>query len=350
MKMKLSEIVLGKHQGKDIYQFILENNKGMIVKIMNYGATITSIQVPGDNAKLVSIACGFDKLEGYLSDEYRRNAPYFGCTVGRYCSQIKNSRFSLDGKTYELAKNCGENNLHGGLTGFDKKVWSAKTVESEEEICVTFSLFSEDMEEGFPGNVEASVRIKLNNNNEITIDYRANTDKTTPLSMTNHTYFNLNGFTNDITGHEVFVFSGKRLELDDSGAATGEIVDLTNAADDLRNGKIIEDVHKEMGTGFEHFYVIKDDCTELQHAATVKDPGSGRKLEVETTEPCLLFYSGKYTSDELKRENEDKYGKYRGFCCETHRFPNGPNIPGSPGSFTKQGELFVSQTIFRIYP
>jgi aldose 1-epimerase len=105
-----------------------------------------------------------------------------------------------------------------------------------------------------------------------------------------------------------------------------------------------------MGTGFEHFYVIKDNCTELQHAATVIDPGSGRKLEVETTEPCMLFYSGKYTSDELKRENGDKYGKYRGFCCETHRFPNGPNIPGSPGSFTKQGELFVSQTIFRIYP
>jgi aldose 1-epimerase len=348
--MKLNEIVFGKHQGQVIHQFILENKKGMIVKIMNYGATITSIQVPGDNGKLVSIACGFDKFEDYLSDEYRRNAPYFGCTVGRYCSQIKNARFSLEGKIYELATNCGANNLHGGLTGFDKKVWSAKTVESEEEIGVAFSLFSEDMEEGFPGNVEASVRIKLNNHNEITMDYRANTDKTTPLSMTNHTYFNLTGFTNDITGHKVSGFSAKRLELDDSGAATGEILDLENAADDLRNGKIIGDVHNAMGTGFEHFYVIKDNCTELQHAATVIDPGSGRKLEVETTEPCMLFYSGKYTSDELKRENGDKYGKYRGFCCETHRFPNGPNIPGSPGSFTKQGELFVSQTIFRIYP
>lgn len=347
--MKTDKILFGKHQGHDIYQFILENDNGMVIKLMNYGATITSIRVPGKEGKLVSIACGFDAFEDYFSEAYVNNAPYFGCTVGRYCSQIKNASFILDGMRYKLAKNCGENNLHGGVTGFDKKVWDDEIIDSER-VGVAFSLLSEDMEEGFPGKVKASVRITLNNNNEIILDYRATTDKTTPLSMTNHTYFNLSGFEEDITRHKVSIFSGQRLELDDSGAATGKIIGLKGAADDLRKGKIIGDVHHALGTGFEHFYVLKDDCTELIHAAEIIDPASGRKLEVETTEPCMLFYTGKYTSDDLKRENGEQYGKYRGFCCETHRFPNGPNIPGSPGTFTKPGELFESRTIFRIYP
>ena len=204
------------------------------------------------------------------------------------------------------------------------------------------------MEEGFPGNVEASVMIALNNNNEIIMDYRATSDKPTPLSLTNHTYFNLSGFNSDITGHDVSVFSGRRLELDDSGAATGKIINVEDAADDLRGSKNIGYVHNALGTGFEHFYVLKDNCTGLYRAAEITDPSSGRKLEVETTEPCMLFYTGKYTSDELKRETGDRYGKHRGFCCETHRFPNGPNIPDSPGTFTNPGELFESRTIFRL--
>lgn len=347
--MKNQKSHFGTYQGEQIELFQLENDNGMIVKIMNYGATITSISIPSDDkSKRTELACGFDNFEAYFAKEYQENSPYFGCTVGRYCSQIKDAKFAIDGKEYQLAKNCGENNLHGGTVGFDKKVWQAESINTTDAVAVQLKLKSADMEEGFPGNVVATVRFTLTNKNEIRINYSATTDKTTPLSLTNHTYFNLSGFKSDITKHKVSVLTGKRLETDETGAATGLILDLDEAADDLRKGEIVADVHKAMETGFEHFFVFEDEKFELQKVAEVVDPESGRKLEVETTEPCMLFYTGMYTSDELKRENGDQFGKYRGFCCETHRYQNGPNIVGSPKTLTKAGELFESQTVFRL--
>ena len=345
--MNVEENVFGNHSGQDIYQYTLKNQKGMIVKIMNFGVCITSIQVPGPDGLPVSVACGFDRFEDYLSEEYRSNSPYFGCTVGRYCSQIKDASFVLEGQKYELAANCGENNLHGGNVGFDKKIWDAQPFGSENEAGVTFTSSSPHMEEGFPGKVEARVRITLNNENEIEFDYHASTDLTTPLSMTNHTYFNLSGFRKDVNGHKVSVFAQKKLELDDTGAATGNLLNLENAPDDLRDGKNVGMTHKAMGTGFEHFFIFDGISASLRKVAEITDPESGRKLEVESTEPCMLFYTGMYTSDNLQRHGEEKYGKYRGLCCETHRYPNGPNIDGSPGSYTIAGEDFSSQTVFR---
>lgn len=254
----------------------------------------------------------------------------------------------MDGVTYKLADNCGANNLHGGIFGFDKKVWAGTELKTNEGVGVKFSLQSKDMEEGFPGNVEASVSFVLNDKNEILISYQAISDKDTPLSMTNHSYFNLTGFKDDITGHLVNVFTSKKLALDDTGAATGVIVDVGNEVDDLRAGKIVGDVQEQLGTGFEHFWVFDEYAEEMMPVAEVTDPESGRVLQVESTEPCMLFYSGMYTSDELKRENGDAFGKYRAFCCETHRYPNGPNLEGSPGSITKANEPFSSQTLFRI--
>lgn len=346
--MKLSKSKFGSFEDQDIFLYELSNSNGMVVKIMNYGATITSIQVPGSDGKPVTINCGFDKFEAYFAKEYLENAPYFGCTVGRYCSQIKDSAFTMDGVIYKLADNCGANNLHGGTIGFDKKVWAGEELKTNDGVGVKFSLLSKDMEEGFPGNVEASVSFILNENNEILISYDAVPDKDTPLSMTNHTYFNLNGFQDDITGHLVNVFTSKKLALDDTGAATGVIVDVENDVDDLRAGKIVGDVHEQLGAGFEHFWVFDEYGKEWIPVAEVTDPESGRVLQVESTEPCMLFYSGMYTSDELKRENGDAFGKYRAFCCETHRYPNGPNLEGSPGSITKANEPFRSQTLFRI--
>ena len=315
---------------------------------MNYGATITSIQVPGTDSFPVSLACGFDNFEGYFSKTYKDNSPYFGCTVGRYCSQIKNLGFELNGEYFRLANNCGANSLHGGAVGFDKRVWAGEVLEPSAGVGVKFSLHSEDMEEGFPGNVEASVMFVLNEANEILMEYNAASDKDTPLSMTNHTYFNLSGFKNDILSHSVSVFSSKKLELDETGAATGVIVDVEDRMDDLRSGEIIRDVHARLGTGFEHFWVFDEFGDKLLPIAEVTDMESGRVLQVESTEPCMLFYTGMYTSDELARENGDAFGKYRAFCCETHRYPNGPNINGSPGSITKANEPFKSKTVFRI--
>lgn len=343
--MSITKQNFGTYQSKEISLFTLKNKNGMQVKIMDFGATITSITIPEKDGNPVSMACGFDKFEDYFSEEYKANSPYFGCTVGRYCSQIKDSKFTLDGTEYQLAKNCGENNLHGGTVGFDKRIWEAKAMESENAIL--FSLLSKDMEEGFPGNVEAHVRMKLTDDNEIVLEYEASTDKATPFSMTNHSYWNLSGFQDNVEGFSVKVNSNKLMTADETGAATG-INDISNTVNDLREGRIVKDVHEGNGDGFEHFYIFDNDQEKLNPVAEVEDKTSGRKLEVFSTEPCMLFYTAKYMSDELKRNENEKYGKYRAFACETHRWQNGPNLPESKGTFLRPDEKFASTTIFKL--
>lgn len=333
----------GTHQDKEVLLFKLKNNNGMEVLLTNYGATVTSIKTPNRDGIIENIACGFDTLDGYFSSEYTKNAPYFGGTIGRYCSQIKGASFTLDGQVYSLAKNCGENNLHGGNIGFDKRLWEATPTTNG----VLMTLTSHDLEEGFPGNVAVSVLFTLTDDNELCIDYTATPDQDTPLSMTNHTYFNLDAFANTVENHQVTVHTTKRQVMDDTGAGTGEVLDIQGAVDDLSLGKQIGDVHKAMNDGFEHFYVFDNPDFTLQEVAHIS-ADSGRSLRVFTTEPCMLLYTGKYTSDNITRENGEQYGKYRGLCCETHRYQNGPNITASPKSITKAGEQFQSKTIFKL--
>lgn len=340
--MKIQSSLFGNIQDQQVDLYTLENNNGMTVKISTYGATVTSIQTPDKDGTVEEITCGFDTLESYFSEAYKNNSPYFGGTVGRYCSQIKDAKFSLNGEAYELASNCGPNNLHGGAVGFDKKIWEAKTIENGVE----FSLYSKDLEEGFPGNVEVTVTYTLSDANELKIDYSATPDKDTPLAMTNHTYFNLNGFKSNVECHTAKVNASKKQVWDETGAATGENVSVEGKADDLREPKRIGDVHDAIGDGFEHFYVLDEPNFDLKEFAEVACPKSGRSLTVSTTEVGMLLYTGKYTSDDLKRENGLQYGKYRGFCCEAHRFPNGPNID-APKAITKAGEEFTSTTVFK---
>lgn len=346
--MKSTRELFGKHNNQDVHLYTLENDNGMVVKIMDFGATITSVTIPDSDGNPVSIACGFDTFDEYFSDVYKANAPYFGCTVGRYCSQIKDAKFSLNGKDYQLAANCGDNNLHGGAIGFDKKIWNVNTFDLGGKAGLEFSLLSKDMEEGFPGNVGVVLTIELSDKNEIIFNYYAKPDQDTPFSMTNHSYFNLSGFKQSVEDFEVSVLTNKRLAGDDTGACTGEIIDVTDSADDLREGRIIKDFHEANGDGFEHFYIFDNEKEKLQKVAEVKDNASKRSLEVFSTEPCMLFYTAKYMSDELQRSANEKYGKYRAFACETHRWPNGPNIANSPKSIIKAGEEFKSTTIFKI--
>ncbi|TNJ44698.1 galactose mutarotase [Tamlana fucoidanivorans] len=341
--MAITKTHFGTLNDQEIDLFTLKNENGVEIKITNYGATITSILVPNKNGDIQNIACGFDTLEGYFEKEYVENAPYFGGTIGRYCSQIKDAKFSLNGKVYQLEKNCGDNNLHGGAVGFDKRIWTAEVLENG----VKMSLKSNNLEEGFPGNVDVIVVFSLTSDNTLKIDYNAIPDQDTPLSLTNHTYFNLDAFSNTVESHIAQVNTSKRHAMDDTGAATGEILSIENEVDDLRTGKIIGDVHEAMGDGFEHFYVFDNPEFKVQEVAKIKSDASGRSLIVYSSEPCMLLYTGKYTSDALKRENGEQYGKYRGFCCETHRYQNGPNIEDSPKSITKAGESFESTTIFK---
>ncbi|WP_075602119.1 aldose epimerase family protein [Saccharicrinis aurantiacus] len=346
--MQSTKQQFGKYNNQDVSLFVLENDNGMIVKIMDLGATITQITIPGKGIEPVSIACGFNSVDGYLSDAYKNNSPYFGCTVGRYCSQIKDAKFSLNEEEYKLNANCGDNNLHGGTVGFDKQFWAAEEVATKDKVGVQFKLKSPHFSEGFPGNVEAEVTIFLSNDNEIIINYAATTDQTTPLSMTNHTYWNLSGFEKTVESSMVQVNTNKLLALDETGAVTGEVKDVSNTIEDLREAKVVSDVHSALGDGFEHFYVFDKYGVDLNKAAEVTEPSPERKLEVYTTEPCMLFYTGKYTSDELKRDENEKYGKYRGFACETHRWPNGPNLENAPQSFTSPDEVFKSTTVFKL--
>ncbi|MDX1284930.1 MAG: aldose epimerase family protein [Draconibacterium sp.] len=327
--------------------FTLKNDNGVEVKIMNYGATITSIQIPDKDGVKTEIACGFDTLESYFSEAYKANSPYFGGTVGRYCSQIKDAKFTLNGVDYKLAQNAGNNNLHGGIKGFDKKIWSAGPFKENGSVGVSMNLLSKDMEEGFPGNVKVKVNFTLTKDNALKIEYYATTDADTPFTITNHTYFNLTGFSNTVEGHSVQLFSDKKQVWDETGAATGAKTSLAGEPDDLRSAQEIGHVHKAMGGGFEHFYLFEEKGFKLDKVAEIHEPISGRSLEISTSEPGMLLYTGKYTSDALKRENGLQYGKYRGFCCETHRYPNGPNIPNSPKSILKKGENYESTTIFK---
>ncbi len=344
--VKVVKEKFGEFEGKEVSLFTMTNENGMSVKVMNYGATITSIKVPV-SGQLREIVCGFDTFGGYFSDEYVANSPYFGCTVGRYCSQIKDAKFSLNGEDFQLAANAGNNNLHGGVKGFDKKLWVGTIAPSKYGDVIKMNMHSPDLEEGFPGNVDVAVTFILAEDNSLNIQYSGATDRETPLSMTNHTYFNLSGFINNIESHTVQINSKERLATDETGAATGEVLNLNGQPDDLRFRRKIKDVHTEMGDGFEHFYIFDNEDEELQPLASVHNHFRDLELQVRSNEPCMLFYTGKYTSDNLKRENGHQYGKYRAFCFETHRYQNGPNISGSPKTTTKPGERFNSETQFK---
>ncbi|TRX59976.1 galactose mutarotase [Fulvivirga sp. M361] len=345
--MQIKKRHFGTYQDQNIDQYILTNNQGMRVKIITYGATITSMTIPGERGDL-DLVCGFDTLEGYFSAAYSKNAPYFGCTVGRYASRIKDGKFSLNGIDYTLAVNDGSNHLHGGVKGFDKKVWRAEVMQDREEPRVVMFLSSPHLEEGYPGNVEVEVSFGLNHKNELSIRYSAVTDQATPLSLTNHTYFNLSGFKHTIENHKAIIFSDKHLAPDQTNVPVGAVENLSGSPADLSGGKLLKSAFEGLETGFEHYFLFDKKWGERTKAAMFTDTDTGRTLEIETTEPGMLFYSGYFTSDELRRESGPQYGKYRGFCCETHRYPNGPNIKNAPGSITGPGEKYTSETIYRL--
>ncbi|MGM8362075.1 aldose epimerase family protein [Flavobacterium sp. ARAG 55.4] len=336
------------YNNKAIELFTLTNDNGMTVKIMNYGATITSITIPTGDGKREELVCGFEKFDNYFSENYTSNAPYFGSIVGRYSSQIKDAKFNLNGKEYKLAANCGNNNLHGGNIGFDKKIWEAEAIGSNEAAVVKMSLLSNHLEEGFPGNVVVQVWFSLNNANELSIKYQANSDADTPLSLTNHTYFNLSGFADSIENHSVQIKASKKLAMDETGAATGEIINLDGQVDDLRKPQLIKEIHNKMHDGFEHYYIFDKNNFELEKVAEINCNENGRKLEISSSEPGMLFYTGKYTSDTIVRETGEQYGKFRAFCCETHRYPNGINMTEAPRCITNAGDTFESETIYKL--
>ncbi len=327
--------------GESVTKYALQNAAGMEVHVMDYGATVTSILLPNADGTKDNIVCGFNSVESYFTEQYLANAPFFGSTVGRYCSTIKGAQYG----DIKLTVNCGDDNLHGGTVGFDKRMWSLKSTTSTS---ITFSLVSEDGDQGYPGEVEAEVTMTLSNDNTLTFSYKATSTKRTAFAMTNHTYYNLSAFRESIEGHTIQVDSTIRIPLNSDGTYESAQVSVAGKADDLTSAKVIGDVHSALGDGFEHYFLYPGGLQKsARKVGEFAYPAMGRKVEFSTTEHGGLFYTGKYTSDELQRESGEQFGKYRGLCIETHRIPNGPNLAGSPDVMLEPGETFESETSFK---
>lgn len=351
--MSITQQSFGQVDGQTVSLFTLTNANGVVAKITNYGGIVTSLLVPDRSGKSADIVCGFNTLEGYFSEAYRKNSPYFGCLVGRYVGWIKDGVFAMaegsgeEPRRYQLTRNAGTGHIHGGAKGFDKRVWGAKTSEQAGEAVLTLTLRSIDGEEGYPGNVDVDVEYRLTAKNELAIRYRARTDRTTPFTMTNHTYFNLGAFAGNVLDHEVQILSDRYLAADESGVPTAKEVPVAGTDCDLRKPRLLADAFRSMPLGFEHFYLFPPGSRPPARVATVRHAASGRQLDVLTTEPGTLLYTGRYTSDDLRREDGTQFGQFRALCIETAKYSNGPNIPQSPKCLLHPEELYDETTIYR---
>lgn len=334
--------------GQQIDLYTMTNRHGMQVGIINYGGIIVSIHVPDRNGHTGDVVQGFDNLAGYLQTE-----PYFGALIGRYGNRIGHAQFKLDGVLYHLAKNDGDNSLHGGLKGFDKRVWTPKELsQTPPELQLTY--LSKDGEEGYPGNLSVTVVYTLTDANELKIDYSATTDKDTVLNLTNHSYFNLAGQgSGDILKHEVMINADRFTPVDAGLIPTGELRNVAGTPFDFRKSTAVgarindNDEQLKLGKGYDHNFVLNRHGAGLSLAARVKDPSSGRVLEVLTTQPALQFYTGNFLDGTLHGKGGKVYGHRYALCLETQHYPDSPNHPSFPTTELKPGQKYHQITEFR---
>jgi aldose 1-epimerase len=331
--------------GTTIESYTLRNTQGASAKLITYGATIAELKVPDRDGKMGDVVLGFDNLQGYLGPH-----PHFGGTIGRYANRIAKGKFTLDGKTYQLAINNPPNSLHGGEIGFDRRVWKAQPVEAKDGAGVRFTYLSKDGEENFPGNLTVTVTYTLTNSNELKIEYTAETDKDTVVNLTNHSYFNLSGTgSGDILKYVLYLNADRYTPVDSTLIPTGEIASVANTPLDFRKttpiGEHITEI-KDIG-GYDHNFVLNGKPGSLRIAARVRDPASGRQMEVWTTEPGVQFYSAIHLDGSIKGKGGVAYQKYGAICLETQHYPDSPNHSNFPSTVLKPGERFHSETIYK---
>ncbi|MCW0481254.1 aldose epimerase family protein [Gaoshiqia sediminis] len=330
--------------GQTVELFTLTNDQQVTVNITNYGAIITSVVAPDKTGNLDNIVCGFDKLDDYLSDSYLGSYPYFGCIIGRFGNRIANGKYTIDGVEYTGAINNGPNHLHGGLIGFDRRVWSAEIQEEAGKVGVKMSYLSPDGEEGYPGNLKVSCTYTLDNENNLSIAYEAETDQATIVNLTNHSYFNLTGGKENILGHDLELTAKKITEANEM-IPTGNIVPVEGTVFDFTSTKSLGKDIAGLADGYDLNYVLDNEAGNLIYAGCLSEGKSGRQVKVFTTQPGIQLYTG-YWIPELEIDGQKKFGSYSGVALETQHYPDSPNHDNFPSTVLRPGEKYLQTTIY----
>lgn len=335
--------------GLKVESYTLSNSNGMEADILNLGGIVYSLRVPDRNGRIDDVVLGYDDIESYL----KPRGAYFGAIVGRHANRIGDACFELNGIEYKLAKNDGENQLHGGIKGFDKVIWQAKVIGGDNEK-LQLSYLSKDGEEGFPGNLEVKVIYSVTEENELKIEYYAAADKDTVVNLTNHSYFNLTGqASGDILNHKVMINADKFTVNDDKALPTGEILEVQGTPMDFTSltevGKNINSNYDQIvfGSGYDHNWVLNTKGDISKMAAEVVDEKSGRVLEVYTTKPGVQLYTGNFLHEAETGKGGVKYDKRSGLCLETQYFPNALKHKNFPSPILKAGEQYRHVTIYK---
>jgi aldose 1-epimerase len=334
--------------GEAVTEYTLTNHHGLEMKVIDYGCTITSLKVPDRNGIMGDIVLGYDHLEGYLQSD-----AYLGCVVGRYANRIAYGKFSLEGKEYTLAANQPPHHLHGGVKNFSKIIWTAQEVISEDGVGITFTHLSPDGDEGYPGNLRVEVKYFLGDDDSLSFEYHATTDKSTVINLTQHSYFNLNGGKENIHGHTLAIYADHFLPVDETMIPTGELRKVEGTPFDFRQGKPVgQDINQDndqlgIGHGYDHCFALRDAVNGMRHAATLDEAQSGRRMDVYTTEPGMQLYTANYLDSAMPGKNNTILKPRSGLCLETQHFPDSPNHPDFPSVVLNAGEKFYSKTLLK---
>ena len=342
---KAEKSVFGKlDDGTTVDVFTLTNAKGSIAKIITYGATLTELWVPDRHGKNADVVLGFDDLSGYV-----KNPAWFGATVGRVTNRIAKGKFSLGGKQYSLEINNPPNSLHSGPKDLSHVVWKGEVSTAPHAAAVKFSYLSPDGDEGFPGNLEVSVTYTLTDSDELKLNYSAKTDQPTPVNLTNHSYFILGG-GKDVLADVLYLNADRYTPVDSTFIPTGEILPVKGTPLDFTHptaiGARIGEIKGDPG-GYDHNFVLNGEPGKLKLAARVTDPGSGRKLEMWTTEPGVQFYSANFLDGSIVGKGGVKYGQHAAFCLEAQHFPDSVNQPKFPSIILDPGSVYRQETIYK---
>jgi aldose 1-epimerase len=344
--MKIQEITSPNIRNKAIKLYELKNAGSTSIRITNAGAAITSIETKDKNANFSNIVLGFDNPEEYLAKNYLENCTFLGATIGRFANRIAKGRFTLNGKSYTLNVNNGNNHLHGGPTGYHQKIWGSRIENTDAGQTLVMELSSPDGEEGYPGKVDVKVKFRLTNENELIINYQAKSDRPTPVNLTNHSYFNLSGKNTDILNHEVMIFADAYTPKNDD-IPTGEIASIKGTPYDFKEFHKISERFSDLPyDAYDHNMVINGNEGDLRRASIAKDPESGRFLEVYTTMPGMQFYTG-YHLDGTSGNSQRKFDRFAGMCFETQYFPDSPNQPDFPSCIVTPEKPLNHTTVFK---